>query len=68
MSIAATVIAFILGISIILLSIGLLYKAKRRRRAKVMVYRKPYEKTSPRYGPTHENRGFENGRQYYVKR
>ena len=54
MAIAAAVIAFLLGISIILL-------AKRRKRTKVMVYRKPYQ--NPR-----ANNGFESASQYHVKR
>ena len=61
MAIAAAVIAFLLGISIILLATALLCKAKRRKRTKVMVYRKPYQ--NPR-----ANNGFESASQYHVKR
>ena len=68
MAIAATVIAFVFGITVVLVTTALLCKAKRRRRAKVMVYRKPYEKRRPHYGPTHENAGFESATQYFVKR
>ncbi|WP_395241621.1 hypothetical protein, partial [Salmonella sp. s51933] len=41
---------------------------KRRRRAKIMVYRKPYEMSNHRSRETRENAGFEGATQYYVKR
>ena len=66
MAIAAAVVAFILGISTILLAVALLCKAKRRHQAKVMVYRQPYKNDSLR--GTRHNTGFESASQYHVKR
>ena len=66
MAIAAAVVAFILGISVILLAVALLCKAKRRHRAKVLVYRQPYKNDSLR--GTRDNYAFESASQYHVKR
>ncbi|XP_028397738.1 uncharacterized protein LOC114521473 [Dendronephthya gigantea] len=68
MAIGAAVVAFILGISVILLAVALLCKAKRRHRTKVMVYRQPYRKTDSVKGGIRDNAGFESARQYHVKR
>ena len=66
MAIAAAAVAFILGISTILLAVALLCKAQRRNKAKVMVYRQPYNNDSVR--GTRQNNGFESASQYHVKR
>lgn len=67
MAIAAAVAAFILGISTVMLATALLCKAKRRKMAKIMVYRQPYNKPQNVRG-VHKNGGFESASKYHVKR
>lgn len=65
MAFAAAAAAVVLGISIILLAVALLCKAKRRHQTKVILYRKPYPDEHLR--ETKFNGGFESA-SYHVKR